>query len=312
MKVDLGTCAACGAKNSKFVESCYKCGAKLPWAAGYVAPDTAKPKTAPQATPPVAQPKAQPSAAPAGGTKTVISPSVNVPIVDDEKESLTDRVAGGATRRVPVPVWALGLGTALCVGLGMLLVTAFGGRSTNSVTVTPTLAPLPTLAPATSASPVATSPTPSLTPAASVAPTLAPIAVGVTPAASGTPATDAGVTPVATAAPGPVPVAAGPAFDVLYLNTSSGTTEQKNAYWATVQNTKVSWRGNFVSLGNSPHGPLLVRCTSGTNSALVTVSLSTNPPETLPAMQPNQSIAIEGILTGYSAQGYALGEGRAN
>ncbi len=44
MKVETGSCTACGAKNSKFVEKCYKCHAVLPWGAGYRAP-------APQATP---------------------------------------------------------------------------------------------------------------------------------------------------------------------------------------------------------------------------------------------------------------------
>ena len=38
MKVETGSCTACGAKNSKFVEKCYKCHAVLPWGAGYRAP----------------------------------------------------------------------------------------------------------------------------------------------------------------------------------------------------------------------------------------------------------------------------------
>lgn len=46
MKVDLGQCAVCGAKNSKYVEKCYKCGAALPWAPDYVAPQDAPPTAA--------------------------------------------------------------------------------------------------------------------------------------------------------------------------------------------------------------------------------------------------------------------------
>jgi len=44
MKVDTGHCTSCNAKNSKFVEKCYKCGAVLPWGNGYVAPAAPSPQ----------------------------------------------------------------------------------------------------------------------------------------------------------------------------------------------------------------------------------------------------------------------------
>ena len=70
MKVDLGQCAVCGAKNSKYVEKCYKCGAPLPWAPGFVAPKNAPQKPAPQ--------PAAPSATPTdAGAKTVVIPPID-------------------------------------------------------------------------------------------------------------------------------------------------------------------------------------------------------------------------------------------
>ena len=58
MKVDTGHCTACDAKNSKFVEKCYKCGAVLPWGAGYVTPQKPAP-AAPQPPPPNPAPRPQ-------------------------------------------------------------------------------------------------------------------------------------------------------------------------------------------------------------------------------------------------------------
>jgi hypothetical protein len=337
VKVDLGTCAVCGAKNSKFVQACYKCGAALPWAAGYSAPE-AKPNQQPASSPrdvtpaePVSLPKPAPQATlpkvtpptngPTSDVKTVASPQL-LGGLGEEKASLTDSLAERATRRVPVPTWAICAGALGCLAFGMALMTAFGGRnSTPPTSAPPALTPLPTLAPAVVAPPVVAPPvvaTPaSLTPMPAETPTGAtgatPAGVtsgaGANPVANGTPGATVLPTSVPTSTPSPP---SGPAFDTLYSNTTTGTKEQQAAYWKTVQGSKVSWRGDFISLGNSPGGPLQLRCRVGTNSSPVIVHLSTNPSQTLPPMQPNQSISVEGLLTGYSPTGYEISQGRIN
>lgn len=325
MKVDLGSCAACGAKNSKFVQACYKCGATLPWAPGYVAPKTpepAKPQPAsPQATPP-ASPSPKPTPQPvstSNDAKTVVAPPLDVSQFENQKAGVPKSISERAKRQVVIPTWAIGAGVAGSLALGMALMMAFGNRNPETpaiIPVSPTASPSPIVAPTTTTTP---DPTLTATPAAAVATPAAgstPLpagATGATPLPTGTPVPATAPTVTPTVAPAtPVAAASGPTFDALYLNTTSGTTEQKAAYWKTVENTRVSWRGDFVSLGTSPEGPLTIRCKRGTSSALVTISLSTTPPQTLPPMQPNQSIAVEGILTSYSTQGYQLSQGRVS
>ena len=94
MKVDLGQCAVCGAKNSKYVENCYKCGAALPWAPDYVAPQTDDQRAETVA---VAASEAKPIDAPV--------PSVS----------------RGARSKVALPVWALFAGGVGLLVLGMAL-----------------------------------------------------------------------------------------------------------------------------------------------------------------------------------------------
>lgn len=192
--------------------------------------------------------------------------------------SLPLRISKRVLGRVSVPLWGIGLGVAGGVVLGVV----FGSRrpSAPNVTAVPTSLPVAD-APLTS---------PPTSPNASLAPTLAPtVASTLVPEAPG-----------------------GPSFDQLYIGTTSGTKDQREAYWKTVAKTKVSWRGDFVQLGASPGGPLTLRCKSGVNSVLVTIALSTSPPQTLAAMQENQSIPVEGILESYSEQGYALLEGHVS
>ncbi len=184
------------------------------------------------------------------------------------------------SRCLPIPIWGIGLGMVGCLALG----TAFGSRRS----MTPAVAPAPTLPLATDVN--TTSPSSALS-SSVVSPTISTTTPPVAPTTA------------------PVP-SDGPSFDQLYASITSATKEQREAYWKTVAKTKVSWRGDFVQLGASPSGPLLLRCKSGSDSFLVTITLSASPPQTLPPMQPNQSIPVEGILESYSEQGYQLVEGK--
>ena len=94
MKVDLGKCTACGAKNSKFVEKCYKCHALLPWAANY-RPPAPQPQSAPTqlvtpATPAPSVPATPPRPTPSPAfdpltpppARTVMYPDAATPVVE--------------------------------------------------------------------------------------------------------------------------------------------------------------------------------------------------------------------------------------
>lgn len=324
MKVDLGTCAVCGAKNSKFVEACYKCGAPLPWAPNYVAPPAnSKPhvQPAPEQKPADLTPAPAPSTTPESKPRNVSPPVVSPPL-DVALDALTptpgpgsrrvpEQVAENMKRRVAVPTWAIGALVLGCVTLGMGLVYLFGNRPSTPSVMPPNV---PDAVPITS-------PTPAVTTAAT------PITTAESTAASAVPAPTSEPTSAPTIQPTPEPTQAvspsptggmsvnlppaarsGPMFDELWKNTHSGTSAQQDAYWQSVQGTSVTWRGEFVSLGSNPSGPLVMRCRSGQNAAVVTVELDES--AITPQPQPNQSIVVEGRLQRRSSEGYTLTNGR--
>lgn len=298
MNVDFGSCPRCGAKNSKFVESCYKCGAFLPWASTLVARKTVQSQRLETESSQVeienlqskadsediSSPQTAERLQPASVSPTANQAQILASLAADldgrgkRKPSLPPSILKRVSHRVPVPVWGIALGVVGCIALG----AGFGSRRS--------IAPAP----------------PSRAPDASATPP-----TDTSPSNASTSATALDLTPVPVLDSTPAPaVPSGPTFDQLYTGTFSGTKEQRDAYWKTVAKTKVSWRGDFVQLGASPGGPLVLRCKSGSNTVLVTLDLSTSPPQTLPAMQPNQSIPVEGLLESNSEQGYQLSEGK--
>ncbi len=281
MKVDLGQCAVCGAKNSKYVEKCYKCGAALPWAPDYVAP-----KNAPQ------KPVAAPDDA---GAKTVVTPAVegdltSAPTLEPQATPDAPSVSERTSRKVAVPVWALVVGGVGLLVLGMGL-WALPGKKLAPTTVT--VAPKP-IATASAPAPIAP---------AAVSPTLAPTADATTvPAVAPT----IGATP-----PTEVALASGPTFDELYANLTNGTPQQQTLYWQSVKGQKISWRGEFVRLGNAASGPLVINCKSADGTLKVTVNLKATAPQTLPSFKANQSVPFEGTLESHSAGEVTVKDGRA-
>ena len=288
MKVDLGQCAVCGAKNSKYVEKCYKCGAALPWAPGYVAP-----KNAPQ------QPAATPVATPAGAdAKTVvIAPTDDAKSAPTIEPNATPDVAPAkpalahkAQSKVAVPTWLLLAGGLGLLVLGMAL-WAILDRKPAPTTIVAAPTPVATSA---ALAPIA--------PAATAQPTLAP-----------TPETTALPTVAPTiAATAEVAAAPGPTFDELYANLTAGTPQQQELYWNSVKGKKIGWRGEFVSLGNAATGPLIVNCRSGAGALKVTVHLDATTPQTLPKYTLNQSVPFEGVLESRTASEIVVKDGRAS
>jgi hypothetical protein len=295
MKVDLGSCAVCGAKNSTFVEKCYKCGETLPWAPSFV-PHSLHSAVSPK----VIAAKSDQNAA----------PSAYVAPTEEEKVGFI----GLATRQVVLPGWSLATGGLGCMIFGMLLLSVFGRRETAArVVVTPTAVatPVPTLPPSPAVAPT-TAPivTVTATPLA-VAGTMAPTSVPsspVTPAPGETP-----ITPQSEVSVAPTPAATAPvqnlSFENVFLNTHQGTPEQQRSYWNTIANAKVSWTGTFLGLGSSPGGPLTLKCGTGTSMATVLVNLDTSVGLTLPILRPNQAISVEGNLQSYTNDTYILTQG---
>lgn len=283
MKVDLGACAVCGAKNSKFVEVCYKCGAPLPWAPNYVAPKTPEPKPAP------AQPI--PTPAPTSGTKTVVIPSDPVSPsapADLPSGSKLDRVP----RRVQAPTWALALGVVGCVALGMILVTVFGRGSKNPSTQ-PVVVPTPVTAPTQTDNAVATN---------AVATNAAPVPVvaptSATPAISPTPA------------PTVENVKLGPSFSEvdakMNARNTTSTEAQKDAYWQSVVGSQVTWQGKVVEVRSKDTGQIILHCGSQNPPSEVQVSLDGTQLGDLAAIGKKNMITIQGILQGHSEKGYSV------
>lgn len=296
MKVDLGQCAVCGAKNSKYVEKCYKCGAPLPWAPGYVAP-----KNAPQK--PATQPVATPVPAPAdAGAKTVVIPPIDetksTPIIEPRTTSGATTIAERVNNKVQVPAWAMVAGGLGLLLLGMALWALLGKKPAPTVVVSPT----------PSATTAALAP---IVPAASAQPTIAPTAQAtLAPTAEATAIATAAPTTVAPASGVEVTPEAGPAFDELYANLTTGTPQQQQLYWDSVKGKKINWRGEFVGLGNATTGPLVVNCKGAKGALKVTVNLDATKPQTLPKYTPNQSVPFEGVLDSHGAGEVTVKDGR--
>ncbi len=325
MKVDLGQCAVCGAKNSKYVEKCYKCGATLPWAPDYVAPkNTPQPAQSQPAQPQPAQPQpaqSQPAqsqpVAPDNAKTVVVTPldaapdSASAPRAESQAAT-TPNVKQRAHSKIAVPAWAMvagGLGLVV-LGMGLWALLSPKPAATPPVIVAPTPAAtspaLAPIAPAASATPAVTVAT---TPAAT--PLAQPSAAPTTAAVAG--ATNAPIAqPEATAVPATTAPTIGPTFDELYANLTTGTPQQQALYWESVEGRKINWRGEFVSLGSAATGPLIVNCKSAKGALKVTVTLDEATPQTLPQFTTRQSVPFSGILQNRNAGEIVVNGGRVN
>ena len=305
MKVDLGQCAVCGAKNSKYVEKCYKCGAALPWAPDFVAPKNAPQPVTPQpVTPQPVTP--QPVAAPAdSGAKTVVVTPQDATSAPNLEPAENETAHNSAARNVSVPAWALGAGGLGLVVLGMGLWALLAPKPAPVVTpvMTPTpIATMPALAP------IVPTETAQPTVEATASPTVqATIEATTVPTASPT----VSATQTAAGGVGVVPEV-GPSFDELYANLTTGTPQQRALYWDSVKGQQINWRGEFVSLGNAATGPLVVQCKSAKGSLKVTIRLDATQPQTLPSFATGQSLPFSGILESQSAGQATVKEGRVS
>jgi hypothetical protein len=304
MKVDLAPCAACGAKNSTFVETCYKCGETLPWAPDFV----------PHSLNSAISPKVVTAKAKETDSSLNFPTPVYVAPTEDEKKTAFAMIAQPIAQPMVLPRWSLVLGGMGCVIFGMLIPSVFGRREDAPrivVAAKSTSVPLPTSLPVAIVTPT----------------TLAVVTFTPTPLAiAGAVAPEIVSTPTLTAAPGETPIAPLPvdsvsptfppvlptqdlSFENVYSNTHQGTLEQQRSYWSGIANAKVNWAGTFLSLGSAPSGPLTLRCGTEPNAAIVLVNLDTSMGLTLPILRPNQAISVEGNLQSYTNDTYILTQG---
>jgi hypothetical protein len=305
MQVDIGTCALCGAKNSKFVESCYKCGAPLPWAPNYVAMNPPQPNAQPAAPP---APKAAP---PRPQTPTPAAPRATGSSTAFDQNAFDGSNGGNAflttiQRPVQMPMWGAASGALGALVLGFLLAKAFSKAPEPAVVVLPTPIPTVVATPLAAAAPALAL---TATPAATIAPTSAPTATlvpSLSPPAVSNTAAAPGSTPPALPAPAPV-VAPNLSFDSVYINTHQGTPDQQKVFWNTAINGKVNWRGTLVTAPTN--GSVTVRCGSGKDIATVVVNLDPSSGQIQAGLKPDQSVDVEGELQAYTPDSFVLSRG---
>jgi hypothetical protein len=298
LKVDVENCPTCGAKNSKFVQQCYRCKAELPWSPNYKAP-------APNATPAVAPP---PASSP---TPTVTLPPTNpAPTPANQPAPSLPPAVADSLKRVPAkveaPTWgliAIG-GGILFLGMGIMAVVMNGRRTQPVLIATPT----PMVSAVSTAVPAGATPASGQT----------PIATGAT-APTGTPVPDGTASATATgastpAAPSPTAVPRlGPSFSdaAAKLEKATGSTQaQKQAYWQSIQGTQVAWTGEVVEADSNNGGKLSLRCAPDAKGTDVQVKLDGSQTGMLASLGKGKKVTVQGILQDHSGTGYVLANGR--
>ena len=141
---------------------------------------------------------------------------------------------------------------------------------------------------------------------------------GSRPAArSGQPAAPAEQTPAVSAEQTPAPqsqVRIGPSFSEVDSKMDDRLTQwtdaQKDAYWATVEGTQVTWMGEVVEVTLDGGGRVTLKCNPKTMGSDVTVSMDGSQLRKLPSLSKKQQITIEGILEDHSMFGYTVRQGR--
>lgn len=276
MKVDVGNCAACGAKNSKFVQQCYRCGAELPWSANYTA-------TVPQSAPPASPPPFSPQAP----SWPASPPEISGPAVEPAF-SVESTGAGGsasAPGKAGVPVWGVATIGVAALLLGMGLMTMMNSRQTQPPMPAPPASAVPTPTARVVAAPVQAA-----TPKPTSAPTPEP-------------------TPIPT-----LYVKPGPGFsqaDAMLDDRRTDATEaQKQAYWQSVTGTQVVWEGQVTDVLLTSGGEIRLRCNPQTSTSDVHVIMDGSQMGLLPRINKGQRIRVQGILQDHSMFGYTLSQGR--
>lgn len=130
--------------------------------------------------------------------------------------------------------------------------------------------------------------------------------------ASGAPSTQ----PTTTSPAATPQVRMGPSFAEADSKMSSRqyqwTEAQQQAYWASIQGTRISWNGEITEVKTENGGSIMLKCNPKTFTFDVTVSLDGTQVDKLSTLSKGQRITIEGILDSHSTFGYTINQGRVS
>jgi|GEM_PF-6612325 len=88
------------------------------------------------------------------------------------------------------------------------------------------------------------------------------------------------------------------------------TDAQKEAYWATVEGTQVSWSGEVIEVKLDNGGSVSLKCNPKSFASDVMVNLDGSQLNKLPSLSKGQRITIEGVLKDHSMFGYTISQAR--
>lgn len=88
------------------------------------------------------------------------------------------------------------------------------------------------------------------------------------------------------------------------------TEAQQQAYWASIQGTRISWSGEITEVKTENGGSIMLKCNPKTFTFDVTVSLDGSQLDKLASLSKGQRITVEGILDSHSAFGYTIKQGK--
>lgn len=90
------------------------------------------------------------------------------------------------------------------------------------------------------------------------------------------------------------------------------TDAQKEAYWASVEGTQVTWSGEVIEVKLDDGGTVSLKCNPKTFASDVIVNLDGSQLDKLPSLSKGQRITIVGILKEHSMFGYTISDGRVS
>ena len=85
---------------------------------------------------------------------------------------------------------------------------------------------------------------------------------------------------------------------------------QKQAYWASVTGTQVTWTGEVTEVRATSGGEILMKCNPETYTFDVTVTLDGSQVDVLPSINKGQRVTVQGILQNHTGSGYSIAQGR--
>ncbi len=88
------------------------------------------------------------------------------------------------------------------------------------------------------------------------------------------------------------------------------TDAQKEAYWATVEGTRISWSGEVIEVRLDNGGSVSLKCNPKSFASDVMVNLDGSQLDKLPSLSKGQRIIIEGTLNDHSMFGYTITQAR--